>query len=128
MVKWASIIVKASPSELVNRRALLPFNTHGLSTTAQAQRKHAKRRTVASTPDSGLPDMNRNVLQAHLKPIRFDSVLSEDVEPDSGVQPQQKGNCAGGEIRPNGNGFTQHLGTAGLLVHTVWCDQSVLHD
>lgn len=40
----------------------------------------------------------------------------------------KKGNCAGGEIRPNGNGFTQHLGTAGLFVHTVWCDQSVLHE
>lgn len=33
-----------------------------------------------------------------------------------------------GEIGPNGNSFTQHLGTAGLLVHTVWCDQSWLYE
>ncbi|TSM94667.1 hypothetical protein Baya_8462 [Bagarius yarrelli] len=42
------------------------------------------------------------------------------MESGSGVQAQQKGNCAGAEIRPNGNGFSQHLGTAGPLVHTVW--------
>lgn len=133
--------------------------------------KTCPKKVCSKSLSLGLPvvtyeDMNRNVLQAHLKPIHmslisngrsiwaemtsnlhktdfalcalwttvqcflsgFDNVLSEDMEPGSGVLPQQKGNCVGGKIRPNGNGFTQHLGPAGLLVHTVWCDQSVLHE